>query len=90
MKLTPMERRVVRLVSLGCTVKQVAVILGRSVHTVDNHKTRAMRKLGVHNVAQLTRQAIKLGISSLDDSLDSQEQTLVRQLEQDGQPMLKL
>ncbi len=90
MKLTPMERRVVRLVSLGCTVKQVAAILGRSVHTVDNHKTRAMRKLGVHNVAQLTRQAIKLGISSLDDCLDVQEQSLVEQLEQESQPILRL
>ncbi len=73
MKLTPMERRVVRLVSLGCTVREVAAILGRSVHTVDNHKTRAMRKLGVHNLAQLTREALRLGITSLEDHLTEEE-----------------
>ena len=90
MKLTSMERRVVRLVSLGCTVKQVAAILGRSVHTVDNHKTRAMRKLGVHNLAQLTREAIKLGITSLEDRLDSRESALLKDGESKDSSLLKM
>lgn len=67
--LSKMERKVVRLVALGCSVKRAAEILGRSVHTIDNHKTRAMRKLGVHNAVELTRHAIRFGISPLDDQL---------------------
>ncbi len=72
-QLTPMERKVVRLLSLGCTVKQVAAMLHRSRHTIDNHKCRAMRKLGVHNLAMLTRRAMELGISGIGDELSADE-----------------
>ena len=71
--LTSMERQVIRLVSLGCSLADMAAILRRSIATVDNHKTRGMRKLGVHKAAELTRVAIRLGISSLDDQLTPQE-----------------
>jgi DNA-binding CsgD family transcriptional regulator len=71
--LTPMERRILRLFSLGCSLRDAAAILGRSIRTIDNHKTRGMRKLGVHKAAELTRVAIKLGISHLDDELTEQE-----------------
>jgi DNA-binding CsgD family transcriptional regulator len=68
-----MERQVVRLVSLGCTVKEVAAVLQRSLHTIDNHKSRAMRKLGVRNLATLTRRAVELGISGIGDELSADE-----------------
>ncbi len=71
--LSKMERKVVRLVALGCSVKKAAEILDRSVHTIDNHKTRAMRKLGVHNSVELTRHAIRFGISPLEDQLTAVE-----------------
>jgi DNA-binding CsgD family transcriptional regulator len=71
--LTSMERQVIRLVSLGCSLAEMAAILGRSIATVDNHKTRGMRKLDVHKAAEVTRLAIQLGISSLDDCLTPRE-----------------
>ena len=67
--LTNREREVMRLVSLGCTVKETAAILNVAPSTVDNHKTRLMGKLGTDKVALLTRLAVKMRVSSLRDKL---------------------
>ncbi|MBN1853607.1 MAG: response regulator transcription factor [Pirellulales bacterium] len=72
-ELTPRQREVVRLVSLGCTVEEIALVLDLSPSTVDNHKTRAMQRLGTNKVALLTRLAIKHRISSLKDQLTRAE-----------------
>ena len=72
-RLTLVQRRVVRLVSLGCTNKQVAAILGVSSSTVDNHRTRAMRRWGVRTSAELTRKALLEGVTSSDDGLTRRE-----------------
>ncbi|MBN2476401.1 MAG: response regulator transcription factor [Pirellulales bacterium] len=71
--LTPREKEVVRLISLGCTVKEAADILKLAPSTVDNHKTRAMAKLGTDKTALVTRMAIKLRLSSLKDQLTPTE-----------------
>ncbi len=71
--LTATEQQVVRLTTLGCSVKDAAAILARSRHTVDNHKTKAMKKLGARNAAILTRCALKLNLTTLDDDLTAQE-----------------
>ncbi len=67
--LTAREKQVVRLISLGCSVKEAAAILKLAASTVDNHKANAMRKLGADKVALVTRLAIKKKISSLSDRL---------------------
>ncbi len=72
-KLTPRETDVVRLCSLGCSVGEVARILKIAPNTADNHKSRAMSKLGVDKAALLTRLAIKLRITSLGDKLTAAE-----------------
>ena len=71
--LTDREREVVRLISLGCTVKEAAKILQVADSTVDNHKSRAMAKLGTDKVALLTRLAIKMRITSMKDTLTLSE-----------------
>jgi DNA-binding CsgD family transcriptional regulator len=71
--MTPMETKVVRLVSLGCTTLEVAAILGTKESTVDNHRWRAMKKLGVGNGVTLTRAAIASGITSMGDCLTDAE-----------------
>lgn len=68
-QLTKREAEVVRLVSLGCTVAEAAAILRLAPSTVDNHKSRAMAKLGTDKVALLTRVAITRRISKLNDHL---------------------
>jgi DNA-binding CsgD family transcriptional regulator len=71
--LTPREKEVIRLVSLGCTVKEAAAILKLSPSTVDNHKWRAMTKLGTDKLALVTRLALKLRLTTLTDKLSLAE-----------------
>ena len=71
--LTPRLEQVVRLLSLGCTVREAAAVLELVPSTVENYKTRAMRRLGVNKMALLTRVAIKLRITSLDECLTPAE-----------------
>ena len=72
-QLTQRHRQVVRLLSLGCTVKEAAKILKISPSTVDNHKTAAMARLGTDKLALLTRLAIKLRVTTLNDKLTPRE-----------------
>lgn len=67
--LTAREKQVVRLISLGCSVKEAAAVLKLAPSTVDNHKANAMKKLGVNKLPLVTRMAIKLRISPLNDRL---------------------
>lgn len=72
-RLTPREREVVRLLSLGCTVREAASVLKLASSTVDNHKAKAMAKLKTNKVALLTRIAIRERISKLNDKLSPNE-----------------
>ena len=60
--LTPREREVFHLVVEGKTTKEIAQVLGISVKTADNHRTRVLEKLAVHNTAELVRYAAKKGL----------------------------
>ncbi len=57
--LTAREREVLKLLAEGKTVRGAATILGLSSKTVDAHKFNLMRKLGIHNKAQLVMWAIQ-------------------------------
>ena len=67
--LTPREKQIVRLLSLGCTVIEAAKILKVSPSTVDNHKTRVMAKFGTDKTVILTRLALKFRLTSMKDKL---------------------
>jgi DNA-binding NarL/FixJ family response regulator len=60
--LTAREREVLQLVAEGKTTKEIAVLLGVSVKTADAHRTRLMQKLDIHDIAGLTRYAIRQGL----------------------------
>jgi DNA-binding NarL/FixJ family response regulator len=60
--LTTRERDVFHLVVDGKTTKEVAKALGISPKTAENHRTRLMEKLGVHNTAELVRYAARRGL----------------------------
>jgi DNA-binding NarL/FixJ family response regulator len=79
--LTPIERKVVRLLSLGCSTNQAATLLNLTNDAVEGHCERAMRKLGVGTRAELTRLAIQLGITSLDDHLADDERKRIGEVE---------
>jgi len=57
--LTARERQVLKLVAEGYSTKECASILGVSVKTADSHRTRLMRKLGIHGTAGLVRYAVR-------------------------------
>ena len=63
--LTPREREIIKMIAEGNSVKQIAAILGRSVKTVEAHKFNLMRKLDIHNKAQLVTYAIQKKIVKL-------------------------
>jgi DNA-binding CsgD family transcriptional regulator len=63
--LTAREREVLRLLAEGHSAKQLAVLLGLSSKTVEAHKFNLMRKLDVHNTAQLIKIALQEHIISL-------------------------
>ena len=57
--MTGREREVLTLLAEGKTVRAAATALGLSRKTVDNHKSNLMRKLGIHNKAELVMWAIQ-------------------------------
>jgi two-component system, NarL family, response regulator NreC len=63
--LTAREREVLKLLAQGQTVRSAANILGLSTKTVDAHKFNLMRKLGVHNKAELVLWAVQQKIVKL-------------------------
>src|ERR1043165_1287326 len=60
--LTDREREILQLVAESHSTKEIAAKLGISVKTVDNHRTNLMRKLNLHDVASLTRNALEVGL----------------------------
>ena len=60
--LTPRQRDILRLVSIGHTNREIAEMLAISVRTVEVHRFNLMRRLNVRNVAQLLRRALQLGL----------------------------
>lgn len=60
--ITPRQREILRLVSVGRTNREIAKSLGISVRTVEVHRFNLMRRMEVRNVAQLLRQALQLNL----------------------------
>jgi DNA-binding NarL/FixJ family response regulator len=63
--LGPREREVLRLLSEGKTSKEIGQALGLSVKTVETHRRNVGQKLGLHSVAQLTKYAVREGLTDL-------------------------
>jgi two-component system response regulator NreC len=63
--LTAREREVLKLLAEGKTVRSAADVLGLSSKTVDAHKFNLMRKLGIHNKAELVMWAIQKRVVKL-------------------------
>ena len=57
--LTPREKEVLKMLAEGLSVKEIACAIDLSVKTVEAHKFNLMRKLDLHNKAQLVQYAIQ-------------------------------
>ena len=64
--LRPREREVLQLLAEGHTSVSSASRTGISFHTVETHRRNIMRKLDLHSVAELTRYALREGITTLE------------------------
>jgi DNA-binding NarL/FixJ family response regulator len=63
--LSPRQREVLQLVAEGRTAKEIAASLRISVKTVEFHKARIMKGLGMRSVAELTQYALRRGMVGL-------------------------
>lgn len=61
-QLTARQREILRAVASGMSSKEIASALSLSEKTVANHRARIMDRLGVRDVAGLTRHAMALGL----------------------------
>jgi DNA-binding NarL/FixJ family response regulator len=61
--LSQREREVLQLLAEGKTTKQAAMCLHISPKTVEVHRLNLMNKLGIDNIAQLTKYAIQEGLT---------------------------
>jgi len=59
------EREVLQLMAEGKSTNQIAELLHVSVKTVETHRQQMMQKLKIHSVAELTKYAIREGLTTL-------------------------
>jgi DNA-binding NarL/FixJ family response regulator len=64
--LTNREREVLQLFAEGKTTKQIASLLFLSIKTIETHRKQIMGKLGLNGIAELTKYAIREGLTSLE------------------------
>ena len=65
-KLTAREREVLQLMAEGFATKEIASRLHVSVKTVETHRRQLMDKLQLYSVAEVTKYAIREGLTSLE------------------------
>jgi DNA-binding NarL/FixJ family response regulator len=64
--LTPREKQVLQLLAEGNSPRVVAEKLHISVKTVETHRRRLMAKIDIHNLAGLTKYAVRVGLTGID------------------------
>ena len=64
--LTLREREVLQLIAEGRATKEIAERLHISVKTVESHRKNIMEKLKLHSVAELTKYAVRHGLTSIE------------------------
>jgi len=64
--LSAREKQILQRIADGESTKQIAAACGVSNKTIETHRRRIMQKLGKHSVAELTKYAVREGITSLE------------------------
>ena len=65
--LTNRECEILQLISEGNSTKKIAGVLFISPKTVESHRANIMEKLNIHNIPELTKYAIRAGLTSLEN-----------------------
>ena len=66
-RLTAREREVLQLLAEGKSTKEVAAVLHVGVKTVETHRRQMMEKLQMYSLAELTKYAIREGITFVEN-----------------------
>ena len=64
--LAPREREILARIAAGESTKEIARALGVGTKTVETHRRRMMQKLNKHSVAELTKYAVREGLTPLE------------------------
>ncbi len=65
--LTSRERETLQLIAEGNSTADTAALLNVSTKTVETHRKHIMDKLNIHSIAELTKYAVRVGLTSLED-----------------------
>ncbi len=65
--LTSRERETLQLIAEGNSTADTANLLNVSTKTVETHRKHIMDKLNIHSIAELTKYAVRVGLTSLED-----------------------
>lgn len=65
-ELTPKERELLQMLAEGKSGKQAARLLYVSIKTIDTRRREIMKKINVSSVAELTKFAVRVGITSVE------------------------
>ena len=65
-RLTPRQREVLQLIAEGHSTKEIAKELGISPKTAESYRGELMKGLDIHDIASLTRYAIRMGVVAFD------------------------
>jgi DNA-binding NarL/FixJ family response regulator len=64
--LTPREREVLQLLAEGLTNKEIGLRLGAAIKTIETHRSNVIRKLDLHSIAEMTKYAVREGLTRLE------------------------
>lgn len=65
-KLTGREREVLQLIAEGKSMKEIAAALMLSVKTIETYRQTLMNRLNIHSIAELTKYAVREGLTPLE------------------------
>jgi DNA-binding NarL/FixJ family response regulator len=66
-ELSTREKEVLQLIAEGNSTKEIAARLFISVKTVESHRKKIMQKLSMFTVSELTKHAIRIGLTTLEN-----------------------
>ena len=69
--LTPKEMKILQLIIDGKKNKEIAILLNRSIATVEVHRAHLMQKLGVHDIIDLIKRVAIMGLVDLKEKPQS-------------------
>lgn len=69
-RLSRRQREVLQLLAMSCSTREIAARLRLSVKTVETHRAAVMKRLGIHELANLVRYSLSVGLIEREQPRD--------------------